>query len=121
MHCSFLPVPMDDLQAEYEAVSYFWGDPTPAHLLECAANEHILITSAVVSIQRYMIESKETEYVWIDTLCIDQSNTVEREQQVRLMGEIFAAAKNVIAWLGEPSDDSDEATQFCLDLLFRNR
>lgn len=28
------------------------------------------------------------------------------------MGEVFAAARNVMAWLGEPSDDSDEAIQF---------
>lgn len=59
-----------------------------------------------------MAQSKETEHFWIDAFCIDQDNTLEKEQQVRLMGEVFAAAKNVIAWLGEPSDDSDVAIQF---------
>jgi hypothetical protein len=28
------------------------------------------------------------------------------------MGEVFVAAKTVIAWLGGPSDDSDDAIQF---------
>jgi hypothetical protein len=31
MCCSFLPVSLDDLQVAYQAVSYFWGDSTPAH------------------------------------------------------------------------------------------
>jgi hypothetical protein len=38
---------------------------------------------------------------WIDALCIDQTNTAERNQQVQQMGEIYTKAKEVIAWLGD--------------------
>jgi hypothetical protein len=38
---------------------------------------------------------------WIDALCIDQLNTVERNHQVQQMGTIYAKAKEVIAWLGD--------------------
>lgn len=41
-------------------------------------------------------------YLWIDQVCIDQSNLAERSQQVRLMGEVYTKAESVIAWLGEP-------------------
>jgi hypothetical protein len=39
-------------------------------------------------------------WIWIDALCIDQSNAIERNHQVKQMGDIFAGAVKVIAWLG---------------------
>jgi hypothetical protein len=38
--------------------------------------------------------------LWIDALCIDQENVIERNHQVQQMGEIFSRASNVLAWLG---------------------
>ena len=38
---------------------------------------------------------------WIDAICIDQTNFVEKGQQVRIMGEIYTGAKRVILWLGK--------------------
>jgi hypothetical protein len=112
MHCTFLPVSLDNLKLKYQAVSYFWGDPTPAHLLECAGGAYIPITGTAASILRHIIELQEIGYFWIEALCIDQRNTAEGEQHFLLMGKVFATAKDVIAWLGDPSEDSDEAIQF---------
>lgn len=39
--------------------------------------------------------------LWIDALCIDQSNPLERNHQVRQMGEIYSHAHCVHAWLGQ--------------------
>jgi hypothetical protein len=38
--------------------------------------------------------------LWIDALCIDQSNIQERKYQVALMGRFYSEAEMVIAWLG---------------------
>lgn len=48
-------------------------------------------------------------YIWVDQICIDQSNTVERNAQVSLMGQIYARARNVIAWLGRHDRDAEDA------------
>jgi hypothetical protein len=40
-------------------------------------------------------------HLWLDALCINQADTLEKEQHVRLMGEIYPKAGDVIAWLGD--------------------
>jgi hypothetical protein len=49
--------------------------------------------------------------IWADAVCIDQSNTQEKELQLPLMPEIYAKACQVIVWLGEARDGSCEALQ----------
>ncbi|KAF2033685.1 HET-domain-containing protein, partial [Setomelanomma holmii] len=39
--------------------------------------------------------------LWIDALCIDQGNVLERNHQVQQMGTIYRNAQSVIAWLGK--------------------
>lgn len=38
---------------------------------------------------------------WIDALCIDQSNRLERNHQITHMGQIYSNALTVHAWLGK--------------------
>lgn len=49
---------------------------------------------------------------WIDSICIDQANLVERGQHVRRMKHIYQKAHQVVVWLGPESDDSDLALEF---------
>lgn len=37
---------------------------------------------------------------WIDAVCINQDDLVERNQQVQMMGRIYSCAKSVTIWLG---------------------
>lgn len=39
-------------------------------------------------------------FLWIDALCIDQTNDTEKGHQVQWMGEIYANADMVMIWLG---------------------
>ena len=49
------------------------------------------------------------DWLWIDALCIDQSNAQERTHQVGIMSEIFGRADQVISWLGPAYDNSEYA------------
>jgi hypothetical protein len=49
------------------------------------------------------------QVIWADAVCINQLNLREKEIQIPLMAEIYAKASQVIAWLGEARDGSDEA------------
>ncbi|KAK2057545.1 hypothetical protein LY76DRAFT_657086, partial [Colletotrichum caudatum] len=39
--------------------------------------------------------------LWADALCINQKDVPGRNQQVRMMGDIYAAARSAVIWLGE--------------------
>jgi hypothetical protein len=41
-----------------------------------------------------------SRYLWIDQLCIDQDNNVEKGPQIQLMGDIYRNAERVVIWLG---------------------
>ncbi|KAL6699583.1 heterokaryon incompatibility protein domain-containing protein [Trichoderma pleuroticola] len=54
----------------------------------------------------------ETLTRWIDAVCINQSSTTERTQQVRLMIEMYTKAKKTVMWLGEDAHPN-------LEMLFK--
>jgi len=92
-------------QPEYEALSYVWGDIEPA---KCIALDGIE-TSITPNLHSALIHLRSTEdvrIIWVDALCINQSFHDERNQHVRIMGDIYKSAKQVVVWLGDAADDS---------------
>ncbi|KFG84187.1 hypothetical protein MANI_116079 [Metarhizium anisopliae] len=45
--------------------------------------------------------------LWIDALCIDQFNEAEKKAQISIMGDIYANANTVKAWVGMDSSNFD--------------
>jgi hypothetical protein len=88
----------------YEALSYEWGDP--------AQRRHdIYINEEQVSIREnlWLALRRVTQpnvFLWVDALCINQDDVVERAQQLAVMGDIFAGAERVRVWLGEDTQVS---------------
>ena len=62
------------------------------------------------------IPGQEGQFWWIDAICIDQSNDIERSVQVNLMAEIFGNAERVIVWLGKASVLTEKAPKFMANL-----
>jgi Heterokaryon incompatibility protein (HET) len=55
-------------------------------------------------------------FVWIDSLCINQDDMDEKSLQVRLMGEIYSKAQQVLICLGEPTLENYQAMDFIFPL-----
>lgn len=94
--------------AAYDALSYAWGDvsrPWPCWAL--LDDVQIPITLSLDTAIRYLRHETETKVVWIDQLCINQVDNVEKSDQILLMSQIYGKAKEVLAWLGPEADDSD--------------
>ena len=53
--------------------------------------------------------------IWIDAVCINQSDLEERSQQVTMMRQIYSKATTVLIWLGE----DDHTTASALDFIQR--
>jgi len=51
--------------------------------------------------------------IWIDAVCIDQGNVLERNSQVNMMNKIYRSAQTVIVWLGV----SDVQTEVAIEVM----
>jgi hypothetical protein len=92
------------LTLRYEALSYVWGSPTGDRPIRCD-NKLLLVTSNCESALRHLREAERTRTLWVDAICIDQSDdeesVQERNRQVALMGEVYRLATRTFCWLGE--------------------
>ncbi|KAL9624732.1 MAG: hypothetical protein Q9160_001086 [Pyrenula sp. 1 TL-2023] len=57
----------------------------------------------LVEALKHFRHEKRDLYLWIDALCIDQSNLTERNAQVRRINALYSGAFNVCIWLGKGS------------------
>ncbi len=95
----------------YTALSYVWGDPTV--LQPVYVNGSILgITYNLHAALMHLRDPAESRNVWIDAVCIDQGSIEERNYQIGQMRRIYGGADEVVAWLGEAADDSDDAVSY---------
>ncbi|CAK1365368.1 unnamed protein product [Cercospora beticola] len=51
--------------------------------------------------------SDEARSLWIDAICINQDDLMERSAQVACMAQVFSGASQVVAWIGEDSVAED--------------
>ncbi|KAH6722940.1 heterokaryon incompatibility protein-domain-containing protein [Leptodontidium sp. MPI-SDFR-AT-0119] len=115
IQCEFLVVNLDDLPCEYVAISYLWGSSEKPNKVWCDGFS-IAITVSAMSVLHMAASNSDLGYIWIDALCIDQSNASEKAVQIRLMRDVYPAAKSTIAWLGDSTPITDEALEFIVTL-----
>ncbi|KAH7385588.1 heterokaryon incompatibility protein-domain-containing protein [Phaeosphaeria sp. MPI-PUGE-AT-0046c] len=143
-----------DEEFEFQALSYAWGEDKAENIVQLSnlpSNESGSATQDTdfdVSIwkrsetfpirqnpfhalRRIRLVDSYT-WVWVDAICMDQSNDDEKSEQLQKMLKIYSSAYNVIAWLGE---DDGAGSDVCraidlipnilnlktLDLMLRNR
>lgn len=103
VRCELQHASLDD-KPKYTALSYAWGDPTvtvPVILDNCLVH----VTENLESGLR-QLQASETGALWVDALCINQKDDVEKSSQVQMMGSIYKHAIKVVVWLGPEQDDS---------------
>jgi hypothetical protein len=101
----------------FMALSYTWGVPhrdihelrtVPASSV-CEINCNGQVANIGENLHDFLIHCAFSDeeglrgYLWVDALCINQSDITERGEQVKLMGDIYQAASGVYVWLG-PED-----------------
>ncbi|KAJ5835806.1 hypothetical protein N7447_001832 [Penicillium robsamsonii] len=91
--------------SEYEALSYVWGAPE--------STRNILLNGKMIPIRenleaalRHLRRRETPRTMWIDGICIDQSNVEERTDQVKQMDTIYRNAVGVVVWIGRESNTS---------------
>ncbi|KAM0544493.1 hypothetical protein ACHAPJ_011787 [Fusarium lateritium] len=88
----------DSVVPAYEALSYVWGEPDfSAPIL--LNGKPFSITPSLHHILSALRLRGQTRALWVDAVCINQSDPEERKQQVALMRKIYSYCKRDIAWL----------------------
>ncbi|CAG8977934.1 hypothetical protein HYALB_00001814 [Hymenoscyphus albidus] len=90
----------------YTALSYCWG--------ATSEKESIRINGHLISITKNLFEAlkvlwqRNISVLWIDAICINQNDAVEKSQQVQRMAEVYRNASQTVAWLGRDNPYPDE-------------
>jgi hypothetical protein len=113
LFCHLESAHFESISDDYIALSYVWGDPTVTHGIICDGMS-LQVTQNVAEALRALRDPIAAERIWIDAICIDQANNMEKNQQVQRMGNIYMGAREVVVWLGR---DEEAIAQDCFDLV----
>lgn len=84
---------------EYDALTYSWGDPSDSKTIVINGKKTRItknLHEALVNIR----DRSKTIPIWVDQICIDQTNLSEKSSQIPLMTDIYSRARTVRMWLG---------------------
>ena len=95
----------------YHALSYVWGQEPPIHRTMINDNDQLIRPNLYHALQRVRLPYGKYS-IWVDSMCINQNDSSERNQQVRQMSTIYGQANGVLIWLGEEDSTSKAALEY---------
>jgi hypothetical protein len=106
----FMTLETVDLRSKptYEALSYVWGSPTKVTPITVCGHIFQVTLNLEAALKRLRATDKP-RVLWIDVLCINQTNIPEKNHMVMQMGDIYNCAQETLVWLGEPDRLKSEA------------
>ncbi|KAI0544321.1 heterokaryon incompatibility protein-domain-containing protein [Xylaria curta] len=90
----------------FTALTYAWGNEEATETISLN-NLSFCVTphlKACLGALSRAVPGRQWDRVWVDAICIDQTNNRERNEQVREMHEIYRGAECVSLWLGSLPD-----------------
>lgn len=103
-----------DLFEHYVALSYVWGSTNDLQAI-FLEGQWFMITRNLSEALRNLREERRAIRLWADAICINQQNYHERNQQVSLMGQIYAIARHTIIYLGDSTPVIDAVLRDILE------
>ncbi|KAI1128945.1 HET-domain-containing protein [Nemania abortiva] len=102
-HVSLSKIQVEYATEEYETLSYCWGKQADRSV-EIIVNDRIFsiapnLYAALLRLRP--LDSDCPRTLWIDAICINQSDAVEKNAQISLMGDIYSSCRRVLIWIGE--------------------
>ena len=94
-----VPLSMKDAVPAYKALSYSWGNPSPADLILVDGLRHYIAKNLNAFLRRQREECATRQYFWIDAFCINQTDDDEKAVQIEMMRRIYAESSGLLIWL----------------------
>jgi hypothetical protein len=101
-----------DYEPRYEALSYTWGSPLHPEKVYIATGtsySKLFIRKNLGSAIRDLRYPDKPRVIWVDAICINQSDINERNKQVPRMADIYPHARRVVVWLSSDSANINHA------------
>ena len=114
IQCSVEIVSLRSKKLHYEALSYAWGDPRKQRKI-FVDSKALWITHNLDVALRHLRYRDGWRVLWIDDICINQSNNMEKNHQVRQMFDTFSTATIVLVWLGPMDEKIEQGLDFLYD------
>ena len=93
-------VELSEAEDTYEALSYVWGDERSLYDLRCNDKSFSILRNLEEAL-RHLRKRDQIRWLWIDFICINQNDDIEKSHQVQQMGKIFRSASRALIWLGK--------------------
>lgn len=84
----------------------FWGNGL--------SNRHVQSLNAYPILKSLV--PKPRTVIWIEAVCINQTDLTERSEQVAMMADIYQGATKTLAWLGDDEGDAETVADIMLRL-----
>ncbi|RMJ09775.1 hypothetical protein CDV36_010606 [Fusarium kuroshium] len=123
----FVECPSDSSQLELElrhasmndttfnALSYVWGDCTKT--IDIHLNgQSFPVGPSLHSALKQLRENGFRDWIWIDSICIQQTDLEEKGWHVQEMRTVYSRAECVYMWLGSGSDATDKTLKFMTEI-----
>ncbi|KAF2818752.1 HET-domain-containing protein [Ophiobolus disseminans] len=114
IRCAMRRVALTD-KSPYESLSYCWGTAREEKEVQCDGSTIPVTRNLFGALQHLRLEDAPRT-LWIDAICINQANTVERGEQVGVMRGIFQFSERTVVWLGPSRHDSSRAIELIRQL-----
>ncbi|MCJ1322396.1 hypothetical protein MMC15_007744 [Xylographa vitiligo] len=133
--CRLLHAEIDNAP-DFEALSYVWAQVPGRQIIQLYQDDHpedrglaqnlshrsvrplhadvtdFAVTSNLFAGLRRLRYPQRLRVLWIDQVCINQSDIQERSAQVSIMRDVYSQAFQVLVWLGDGSPEDDDVMDF---------
>lgn len=92
----------------YEAISYTWGDANKRKEIRCS-DQLVTVSENLYDALRHLRCTDRSRTLWVDGICINQGDTLEKSAQIRIMPDIYETAQAVLVWIGKADDQTEWA------------
>ncbi|KAH6718779.1 heterokaryon incompatibility protein-domain-containing protein [Leptodontidium sp. MPI-SDFR-AT-0119] len=107
IHCTLETVDVEgDKISKKEALPYTCGDKVASHRI-VVNSRTFKVRANLYQALRHLRDKLYDRTIWIDAICINQEDLIERGAQVLLMSKIFSSVRQVIVWLGVENEGGD--------------
>ncbi|KAJ6032628.1 hypothetical protein N7540_003360 [Penicillium herquei] len=113
IECHLEETAFSNIDLHYEALSYLWGAVSQENLEYIfVEGESFRVTSNLAEALRMLRQCDKEATLWIDAFCVNQTDQLEKEEQIPRMGEIYRRASKVVAFLGKHDENSPKLFKF---------
>ncbi|KAK0384556.1 hypothetical protein NLU13_8642 [Sarocladium strictum] len=109
LECGLIALPLAHFAPEgdnsdsFTALSYVWGHGSRKRAVY-VDDQVIHVSRNLDTALRYLRRRDRHILLWVDAICINQSDVSERNHQVQQMRDIFECAHETVAYLGDHDD-----------------